>query len=99
MPNLPLIACSLSVDRQHARLAEWQELLATATSRAEIDGGARYVFAPAGETVEKRLRRLAQAEQECCSFFDFVLERTPQGVVLSVTAPVEAQEAIRFLFR
>jgi hypothetical protein len=48
MPDLPPIACSLSGDGQYARLAEWQELLATATSRAEIDGGARYVFAPAG---------------------------------------------------
>jgi hypothetical protein len=99
MPDLPPIACSLSGDGQYARLAEWQELLATATSRAEIDGGARYVFAPAGELVEKRLRRLAQAEQECCSFFDFVVQRTSQRVVLGVTAPVEAQEAFRFLFR
>jgi hypothetical protein len=97
MANVPLIACSLSADGQRGRVVEWQELLATATSRAEIDGGARYFFAP-GETVEERVRRLARAEHECCSFFEFVVERTSENVVLSVTAPVEAQDAVRLLF-
>jgi hypothetical protein len=97
MANLPLIACSLSADGQRARLAEWRELLATATSRTAVDGGARYAF-EAGNGVEARVRRLAVAEQDCCSFFDFAVRRTGDSVELRVTAPDEAQDALRFVF-
>jgi MerR family transcriptional regulator, copper efflux regulator len=92
---LPLVGCSLSGDGQRARLAEWRELLAAAASRAEIEGGARYAFAPEHE---RRVRRLVAAEQECCPFFSFAVAADGSEVELRVTAPADAQDAVRFLF-
>jgi hypothetical protein len=97
MASLPLIACTLSADGQRARLADWRALLATAAGRTAIDGGARYTF-EAGDQAEASLRRLAAAEQGCCPFFDFAVVRSGESIELRVTAPAEAQDALRFLF-
>jgi hypothetical protein len=97
MASLPLIACTLSADGQRGRLADWRALLATATSRTAIAGGARYAF-EAGDAAEARVRRLAAAEQDCCSFFDLAVERSGESIELRVTAPAEAHDALRFLF-
>lgn len=95
--SLPLIACSLDGAGQRARLAEWEELLVLAASRGEISDGARYTF-PAVDGMEERVRSLAQAEQECCSFFDFGVTVVGDHVEMTVVAPADGQAALRYLF-
>lgn len=96
METLPLVACSLSAGGQRDRLAEWKTLLAAATSRKELGTGVRYRF-PAALT--ERVRALAAAEHECCSFLRFDLTETGDGLVMTVEADRTAQAALRFVFR
>jgi hypothetical protein len=41
---------------------------------------------------------LAAAEQECCSFLSLGVTRSGDRVELTVTAPPNGQEALRFMF-
>jgi hypothetical protein len=66
--NLPLIACSLDGTGQAARLVEWAQFLRLALAREEIPGGVRYAFADSDGGIQARVRALAEAEQDCCSF-------------------------------
>jgi hypothetical protein len=96
--NLPLIACSLDGTGQAARLVEWAELLRLAIAREEIPGGVRYAFANSDGGVQARVRALAEAEQDCCSFLRFGVTATCDRVEMTVVAPADAQEALRFVF-
>jgi hypothetical protein len=93
--NLPLIACSLDGDGQQTRLVEWKELLAEATAREETDSGVNYSFP--GE-LEARVQALAAAEHECCAFLEFEITRRNDRIELSVAAPQEGLDALRFIF-
>jgi MerR family copper efflux transcriptional regulator len=95
--HLPLIACSLDAREQKARIEEWADMLATATGREELSSGVRYSF-PADGGLESRLRALAAAEQTCCSFMAFDIARVGEAVEMTVSAPSEGLEALRFVF-
>ncbi len=95
--SIPLIACSLDTGGKQQRLLEWRQLLAEAAFREEIPDGLRYFF-PAGEAMGGRVRALAGAEKQCCSFLDFMVEEQAGVVVMTVVAPPEGREALRFLF-
>jgi hypothetical protein len=41
---------------------------------------------------------LAAAEQSCCSFLEFQIGRAGDELDMTVTAPAEGQEALRFIF-
>ena len=94
----PQAACTLDAAARRERYAEWEAVLRQAVQREEIAGGARYRF-PAGEDLERRLRALAAAELECCSFYDLAVARREDSVELTVTAPPAAQDRLRSLFR
>lgn len=93
--ELPLVACSLSPTGQRERLTEWKNLLAAAESREELSTGMRYRFPVA---LMERVRTLAAAEHECCSFLRFDLAETGDGVVLTVETDEAGREALRFVF-
>jgi MerR family copper efflux transcriptional regulator len=93
--ELPLIACTLDGADQKQRLADWASLLREASRREETAGGYRYSFAA---ELEPRVRSLTAAEQECCSFLHLELVRTGEELELTVTAPPEAEAAVRFVF-
>jgi hypothetical protein len=97
MKSLPVIACTLDPAARRLRGTEWAGVLRRATARDEIACGARYVF-PADDALERRVRDLAAAEGQCCSFYRFELERTAASLTMTVTAPPEAQGALRQLF-
>ena len=44
------------------------------------------------------LARLAAAEQECCSFFDFTVRLASGRTALEVRAPADAQDVVASLF-
>ena len=52
----------------------------------------------ASDGIEARVRALAEAEQECCTFLKFAVTPTSAGIDMTVSAPVDGQEALRFLF-
>jgi hypothetical protein len=95
--NPPLIACSLDAQGQRARLAEWADVLRQAVAYEYIADGVRYEFR-ASEELEARLRELCDLESRCCPFLGFAVARAGEWVVISVTAPPEAQAALRFVF-
>ena len=95
--NLPLVACSLSAEDQPARLDKWGSLLASAASRAEVPGGMSYVFRPLSAFAE-RVRDLAAAEHDCCTFLDFEIVEQNDELRLTVTTHPAGQAALRFIF-
>ena len=94
----PLIACSLDGKGQRARLEDWAELANTATSREELPDGFRYTFA-GDDDLEARIRELAAAEQDCCSFLRLEVTRIADQIEMTVKAPADGLEALRFIFR
>jgi hypothetical protein len=95
--DLPLIACSLDAGSQKQRLADWSSLLRQAACSQDTGNGVRYRFL-ASDQLESRLRALAAAEKACCAFLDLDVVRTGDELVLTVTAPPQAADALRFMF-
>jgi MerR family copper efflux transcriptional regulator len=90
------IACTLLAQDMAGRLAHWQKVLSTVTSRQTIPGGLRLRFADGVAVGE--LAELTAAEQTCCAFFDFAITMRHQGVALEVVAPDDATDLVRSLF-
>jgi MerR family copper efflux transcriptional regulator len=93
--NLPVIACSLTGEGQRARLSEWKSLLDLADSRQGSPSGMRFRFR---RDLAERVRSLAAAEQECCSFLRFDLVEAGDNLVMTVETEESGQEALRFIF-
>lgn len=90
------IACSLDPDRVSGRVEDWNRVLARSASRSEIEGGVRVHFDHDADIVA--LAELAEAEQDCCSFFRFDIGIGPDGVSLDITGPEEARDVIASVF-
>jgi hypothetical protein len=72
---VPVDACTLPTANQPLRVAEFDDLFATALraiERPDASGRARLVLA-GGDDLGNRVQRLADAETACCSFFTFTL--------------------------
>jgi hypothetical protein len=95
--QLPLVACSLDADDRRKRVDEWAELLGQASTSTTTADGVRYRFS-ASDEVEQQVRALAAAEKACCSFLDFDVSRSAETIDLTVKAPAEGIEALRFVF-
>ena len=93
--SLPVIACSLTGDGQRERLTDWKALLAVATSREELPNGMRFRFR---HDLADRVRALAVAERECCSFLRFDAAEREDGFEVTVVTEASGQEALRFIF-
>ena len=93
--SLPVIACSLTGDGQRERLVEWKSLLTVAESCEELPNGMRFRFR---QELAERVRALAVAEQECCSFLRFEAAEREDGFQLTVVTEKSGQEALRFIF-
>ena len=85
-------ACTLPTAEQPVRLAEFDDLFATAVERVDQVSATHarlHLTGPAGLT--DRVRDLAARETECCSFFTFTTtpRRTTDGeaVVLDIEVP------------
>jgi hypothetical protein len=76
---------------------EWQRVLATAVARTAIDGGVALQL-PADPDTAAELGRLAAAEQECCSFFDFRLHLAGPVIEFEVRAPRNASDLVTAMF-
>ncbi len=96
-PEDPRITCSLQPLDRSDRRAVWERLcLRALRERRPIPTGMQLVFAPA-EGVEEELHELTRLEAQCCAFAEWKVSRRAGAVVLDVTAPSEAVDAVRAL--
>ncbi|MBT2468217.1 heavy metal-responsive transcriptional regulator [Streptomyces sp. ISL-66] len=91
------VACTLGGAALGERTAQWQALIAQATSREEIADGVRLTF-PSTPELAAELASLAATEQDCCAFFDFTLNLAPARLTLTVRAPEAAGSLLADLF-
>jgi MerR family transcriptional regulator, copper efflux regulator len=91
------IACSLGYGQAKDRAREWARLLERGAAELEpIAGGIRIELREDGLAAE--LERLVAAERACCPFMSMHVERTDEGLALTVRAPVEAEPLLAALF-
>jgi hypothetical protein len=81
-------ACTLPTAEQPLRLAQFDELFATALRRVDrlTDRHARMHFT-GGADLAATVRELAAREAECCSFFDFAVGLAGDAVTLDIKVP------------
>lgn len=90
--------CTLPTAEQPVRLAEFDDLFATAVRSVEVLGPTHArmrMTGPAG--LEARVRDLTARETECCSFFTFTI--TPDGdtLLLDIEVPAAYAEVLTAL--
>ena len=90
------IACTLESGSLSGRLDDWSGLLGHVVRREPLSAGVRVFFGPSVPATE--IMRLAVAEQQCCSFFRFVIQVDGDGIAMEVTAPPEARDVVTALF-
>jgi MerR family transcriptional regulator, copper efflux regulator len=78
--------CSLDPDALAARISQWQEVAAAATS-VEHTGGSVQLALPADPELIATVAGLCLAETACCPQAQFLLEVTASQVVLTIKAP------------
>lgn len=91
------IACTLEPDSAPVRLADWQQLIAKATSRSATSDGVSLTF-DHDTALTGEITRLAAAEVACCSFFTFNIAIDANGVRLDAGAPPDARRIIESVF-
>jgi hypothetical protein len=81
-------ACTLPTAAQPLRLAEFDALFATALRRQErLSAQHLRMTLTGGEGLAEATRDLTARESACCSFFDFTVTETGDGVVLDIEVP------------
>jgi hypothetical protein len=97
-------ACSLPTGDQPLRVAEFDELFATALraiERADTASRARLLLV-GGDDLADRVQRLADAETACCSFFTFTLTPLTTGeartlLALDIEVPITRADVLAAL--
>ena len=88
--------CTLSTVEQPLRVAEFDELFRTAlrrstrTQRTELE----LVISPESEATA---RGLAERETQCCSYFRFEFDPTPDGLVMRIDLPEDHVDVLDVL--
>jgi hypothetical protein len=81
-------ACTLPTAARPLRLAEFDALFATALRRQERISARHLRMTLAGDDgLAETTRDLTARESACCSFFDFTITPTGDGVVLDIEVP------------
>jgi len=95
-------ACTLPTAERPLRLAEFDDLFATAVRRVDSIGATHArlnLTGPAG--LAARVRDLAARETDCCSFFTFTTAGEPAGdgeaVVLDIEVPAAHADVLASL--
>lgn len=80
--------CTLPGADRPPRVADFDALFAADLSRVERPSATRaHLVMASGPGVADRVRRLADAESSCCSFFDFHVTERADEVDLDVRVP------------
>jgi hypothetical protein len=86
-PLLTTDACTLPTAERPLRLAEFDELFASAVRRVERRGDAVRIHLAGERGLEAEVRDLTDREAGCCSFFRFSIAGTDQELTLDVAVP------------
>ena len=84
---VPADACTLPTADRPARLVEFEDLFASLRGLSREEPGWLRLRLADGEGVEARARDLTAREAECCSFFDFDVQRQTGEVLVDVRVP------------
>jgi hypothetical protein len=92
-------SCTLEPDQMPRRLEDFRALLAGALiAREHVPGRFVWIFRRGTET-EAAVRRLAEAESRCCSFFRFEITTDDRAVRWVATAPPPGWPLLDLLYR
>jgi hypothetical protein len=89
--NEPSFGCSLTDQRLRVRLEEWLALDERSLLRVEDRPNGRVHVLRASDETERVLAALIEAEQRCCPFLDFTVQRRQDEVWVSVSFAEEAR--------
>jgi hypothetical protein len=87
-------ACTMPTAERPLRLAEFDDLFATAVRSVERRGADVRMHLAGGEGLVDRVRDLAARETECCSFFTFAIAGTDADLTLDISVPPARQEIL-----
>ena len=91
------LGCTLEERDMPKRLDDFRELFGRGLKRRSFnDGRAEWIFAWS-PTLEADARALAAAEQGCCSFFEFDIQRRGDELHWVTNAPQAKQEAVALM--
>lgn len=87
-------ACTLEAAGARERIAAWRQLASRAQLGVSDSPGAVTVTYQDLPGIAGELRRLADAERQCCPFLSFEVTRSPgQAITLAITASPQADPA------
>lgn len=89
--NEPSFSCSLTDAGFRARLEEWLALNERSLLRVEDHPNGRVHVLRASEETERVLAALIEAEQRCCPFLHFTVQRRHEEVWVSLSFAEEAR--------
>lgn len=87
-------ACTMPTEQRPLRLAEFDDLFATAVQRVERRGRDIRLHLIGGSGLVERVRDLTERETSCCSFFTFGIESTDHGLTLDISVPPARREIL-----
>jgi hypothetical protein len=82
-------SCTLPTDERPIRLAEFDDLFASAVRSVDRDGTRVRVGLSGDSGLSDRVRDLTERESACCSFFTFTLDGDDSDLTLEITVPPE----------
>lgn len=87
-------ACTMPTAERPLRLAEFDELFASAVRRVERRGNNVRMHLAGEHGLAEQVRDLTARETSCCSFFTFTIDGTDQNLTLEVSVPPARQEIL-----
>jgi len=87
-------ACTMPTAQRPLRLAEFDDLFATAVRRVERHGPALRLRLSGAAGLAETVRDLAARESSCCSFFSFGVSGSDDDLTLDVSVPPARQEIL-----
>lgn len=85
------VACSLAAGDLERRLVAIAKLGADSLTGRTVEGGRYLLRFRDDATTRGRLRAIVAAEAECCSFLELALGEEAGELVLSISAPEDAE--------
>ena len=87
------LSCTLAGPELLERIQDWRKVAARAKSRSLKDNAVVSVY-PRDPALLGELRRLIDAEKDCCSFMEFRIEETADEAVVHLHVPEEMQHVL-----
>lgn len=87
-------ACTMPTSERPLRLAEFDDLFATAVRSVECRGTDVRMHLAGAEGLADRVRDLTARETSCCSFFTFNVDGTDEDLTVDISVPPARQEIL-----